>query len=479
LQDLLHTDYRREIIANAQTAPASRVVLNEPYTPTIQSLHLRYAATSDSVDIGANDESSFTNLDLQFFHVGCFGQMREHAFLRHRASFLRDKRVTLLPAYPDAGELLIGIRDVTEGDSLSLLFQVVEGSANPDLPPHPLAWSVLCDNYWRPLTTEELVLDSSHGLRTSGMVAASLPAGVTDQNSILPPGLVWLRASIAEHPASVCRLVQVANNAVEVQLTASADTAAHLAKGLPAGRIVKLQSPPAAIKMVEQPYASFGGREQETDQALVRRASERLRHRNRCISAWDYERLVLEAFPSLHKVKCIPHANSNSWLAPGHVLLVVVPDLSSQNGVDRLRPRADTGTLSRVAALVQQRCGVQVRVSVKNPFYQRVKLAFQVRFQPGLAFNFYSRKLNDALVQTLTPWAFDLKTPIEFAGRIDRSVLLHFVEELPYVDFVSDFQLLSPDDSVANQDVPNIQAVTPDAILVSDQLHAITEFVKS
>lgn len=479
LQDLLHADYRREILANARLTPAAQVVLNEPYTPTIQSIQLQYAASSDSVDVSANDETSFTNLDLQFFHVGCFGQMREHAFLRHRATFLHDKRVTLLPAYPDAGELLIGVRGVSENDGLSLLLQVVQDSAEPDLPQHPLTWSVLCDNYWRPLTAEELALDTSFGLRTSGILAVALPTEVTSQNSILPPGLVWLRASIASDPASVCQLLRIANNAVEVQLVTTAEAPTHLSSGLPAGQIVKLQSPPTAVKAIEQPYASFDGRQQETDQALVRRAAERLRHRNRCISAWDYERMVLEAFPALHRVKCVPHANSRSWLAPGHLLLVVIPDLRSQDSTDRLRPRADARTLSQVAEFVQRQCGSQVRVSVKNPFYQQVRLALKVRFRSGLPFNSYSRSLNDALVHALTPWAFDMTTPIEFAGQIDRSVLLHWVEELPYVDFVSDFQLFSPDSNTASQDVARVRASAPDAILVSDHSHAIAEFTEA
>jgi hypothetical protein len=210
---------------------------------------------------------------------------------------------------------------------------------------------------------------------------------------------------------------------------------------------------------------------------LTRRAAERLRHRNRCITPWDYERMLLEAFPKVHKVKCIPHASENSWLAPGHVMLVVIPDLRNQNAVDQLKPRVDIDTLVRMQNFAQQYAGKQVSIKVKNPRYQSVLLDFKVRFYPGYPFNYYYQELQQALLRTLTPWAYDKTRDIEFGGRIYRSVLLDFVEELSYVDFVTDFKMkLVGNDGTPLQDVSEISADTPDTILVSNPTHAIAEF---
>ena len=54
----------------------------------------------------APEEQSFSNLDVQFFHIDCFGQSREHAFL-HRQSGI-DERVNAAAAAPGRGEFLIG-----------------------------------------------------------------------------------------------------------------------------------------------------------------------------------------------------------------------------------------------------------------------------------------------------------------------------------------------------------------------------------
>ncbi|HWU83942.1 MAG TPA: baseplate J/gp47 family protein [Rhodocyclaceae bacterium] len=476
-EDFLHADYRKESVQHAVNQ--DKIVLAEPWTPAVQSISLSYSAISDPVDMSADDENTFASLDLQLFHIGCFGQRREHAFIRQRLDFVGDKQLRLLPHYPNQGELLIGlsggVNGYKAGDGVSLLMQAAEGSADPELAAQKLEWAVLCDNHWRTLTPQELVLDTSNDLRTTGIVALTLPHESDTDNTWLPAGRIWLRAAIAQDSGAACQLVAVAANAVEVAFVDQGNDPQHLATTLAAGSIAKLKTPQAEIKKLSQPYAGFGGAPTETDGHLTRRAAERLRHRNRCITPWDYERMLLEAFPGVHRVKCIPHASETSWLAPGHVMLIAIPDLRNQNAVDKLRPRVDLNTLTLMSDYAQAHCGMQVKLKVRNPSYQRVRADFKVRFMPGKPFNFYRNELEQALIRALSPWAFDATREITFSGRLYRSVLLDFVEELPYVDFVSDFRLGIVDDADVLHDAADIAAATPDAILVSDAAHTINE----
>lgn len=472
-EDFLHADYRKESVQHALAQDG--IVLAEPWTPTVQSIRLDYSAVSDAVDMSANDEDAFASLDLQLFHVGCFGQRREHAFIRRNLPFVTDPQLRLLPHYPDEGELLIGLGGLQAGDSVSLLLQAAEGSADPELAAQKLEWAVLCDNHWRALTPQELSFDSSNALRTTGIVALALPSETDLDNTWLPAGRVWLRAAIARDSGAACQLIAVAANAVELEFVDQGNDPDHLLHALPAGSLAKLKTPQAEIKKLEQPYAGFGGVPTENSAHLTRRAAERLRHRDRCITPWDYERMLLEAFPGVHRVKCIPHASDTSWLAPGHVMLIAIPDLRNQNAVDKLRPRVDLNTLTLMHEYAQAHCGMQVRIKVRNPDYQRVRADFKVRFHAGHPFNFYRNELEQALIRALSPWAFDAEREISFNGRLYRSVLLDLVEELPYVDFVSDFRLGLVDDAGVLHDAAVITAASPAAILVSDAAHAIAE----
>lgn len=466
-------------IKNSKEGSGTPVILNEPYTPTIQSISLSYKAHSAQIKIDSTSEDDFANRDLQFFHIKYFGQMLEHAYQRQQVeSRLQtgiSTRVSLLPSYNNAGELLIGFRQLNTSDSVSVLFQVAEGSADPDLPPEELQWFVLCDNYWKLLKSSEVVLDTTNQLLTSGIIQFVIPSEATTQNTILPSGLIWIKAAIKDNTTAVCQLIDVAANAVEVQFVDRGNDPQHLRIALEPDKIAKLKNRLSAIKAVKQPYASFGGSPVENDEAFYTRTSERLRHKNRCLTAWDYERIILEGFPKVYQVKCIPHANENSWLAPGHVLIVVIPDLKNKNAMNRFEPKVDADTINRITDHVQKIAGMQVRIKVKNPRYQKVNVDFKVKFYPGYEFNYYSNVLNQELIKFLAPWAYDSRKKISFGGKIYKSVLLDFVEDLPYLDYVTDFKMYSPREETTNYtDINEVQPNTPDTILVSDPTHIIS-----
>jgi len=460
--DFRHAEYRSKLLSG------KAVPDHEPYTPMLSEISLSYRAVSREAQIDSDRESAFGAADVELFHVGAFGQRREHGWLRAQLDFVAGKRVPLVPEYEDEGELLAGLEGIAGGDSASLLFQAAEGSADPEVDPAPeVRWSVLCDNYWKPLAGREAVRDGTNGLLATGIVHLVIPPQASALNSFLPAGLVWVRASIRKDVHGVCSLVSVAANAIEVERRAGET------KGLPAGRIAKLKTPLAAVKGVAQPFAGFGGMPLET--GFDTRVAERLRHRARCISAWDYERSVLEAFPELRKVKCIPHcAGAGAWLDPGHVTLVVVPDLRKRPAYDRLQPRVDAGMLKRIHDHVVRRAPMGIGVHARNPRYQRVRFDFKVAFRAGFEFNFYAAQLREEIVAHLSPWAQDPGRAIAFGGLVYKSEVLDFIEERPYVDYLTDFRMYHLRGGAQDtEDVNEARAATPDAILVSDETHDI------
>jgi hypothetical protein len=464
--DFRHGEYRRKLLSGM----VHDKNLNEPYTPTLSGISLSYKASDEARIDAPDDAGAFTGADVELYHVGAFGQRREHAWLRQRLAFVHAKRVPLVPEYPDEGELVVGLSGLTGGDSVSLLFKAAEGSADPAVDPQPVVrWAALCDNYWKPLEGQEAVRDGTNNLLRTGIVNITLPTEASTLSSFFPPGLVWVKAAIDAHVEGVCELVSVAANAVEVERVAGGGAA--LAKGA----IAKLKTPLGAVKGVTQPFASFGGAASEAPDAFNTRVAERLRHRNRCITAWDYERSVLEAFPEVRKAKCIPHcANRGEWVDPGHVTIVVVPDLRNLNAVDPLQPRADADTLARIRQHLAPRSPMGIAIHPRNPSYERVRVDFKVRFRPGVEFNFHARELNAALVDHLSPWVRDPGLAIAFGGTLYKSALIDFVEAVAYVDYVTDFRMVHLRGGAADgEDVSLARATTPDAILVSDPAHRI------
>lgn len=163
-------------------------------------------------------------------------------------------------------------------------------------------------------------------------------------------------------------------------------------------------------------------------------------------------------------------------MAPGHVMVVVVPASRTANVPDRLQPKVDADTIVRITDYLTAHASGSARISVRNPTYQQVHASFNVRFHTGYEFNFYRQQVQQALVNFLSPWAFAAGSAISFGGRVYRSVLLDFVEELPYVDYVTDFKLstfVSP--ATSGAEVDYVEAASPDAVLVSAASHGVDE----
>jgi hypothetical protein len=278
--------------------------------------------------------------------------------------------------------------------------------------------------------------------------------------------------------------LDVVANVVEAQYelpdSAFTSPSAHLSNALVSGSISKFRDSTQSIKSVNQPYGSFGGSNSEYSDLFYTRVSERLRHKDRCVTPWDWQRVVLSHFPNINKVKCIPHAKPGSWSAPGNVMLVLVPDLTNQNAINPLQPRVDSNTLTQVDELVRNRVGGQTNVHVGNPRFQPIQIELKVRFHQGYEYNFYRDQLNSFISQTLSPWAFSSETniEIEFGGRIYDSKLLKAIEGLEYVDYISDFAVSTKVDGVSTKSHDGmVRAAEPDVILVSSEEHIISKVI--
>ena len=104
---------------------------------------------------------------------------------------------------------------------------------------------------------------------------------------------------------------------------------------------------------------------------------------------WDYERLVLEEFPKVYKVKCMNHTrylapNDIKEIIPGHVSLVVVANLRNHNSVNLLKPQSSLVLLERIRDFIAQINPPCVELHVKNPIYEEIFVKFNVRFHPGI-----------------------------------------------------------------------------------------------
>jgi hypothetical protein len=482
---LQHADYPR-LIAQKVSAGHADEIPAPPWTPVLASLKLAYSAVVD-----ANPAAPPS--DLELFHLLPFGHRRlqPSGALSLLPRLEAHETKAGLPAALVVGALYIAVADLKPRQSLSLLVQVAQGSANPDSQRPQIYWSYLDGDEWHDLPPARLLADGSIGLLGSGIVRVDLPELAGTRHHTMPTDLRWLRAAVTEHPDGVSRLVDIHAQATCVVFVDDGRSSARLASPLPADSIKKLVESDAAIKTIDQPFSSWGGMVAEQvsstpspdsrDPRYDRRVHERLRHKGRAITVWDYERLVLEHFPEVFRVKCLPHTGSYGPRTPGSITLVVVAKLDNVNAPDPLRPEVSHETRARIREFLLARACPHLRsgpgetewLRVCNPTFTPVQVTTTVELEAGLDAGYWGAQLQRDLDRFLAPWVYEPVTrrgELRFGGRVPASAFVDFMHELDYVRTVRALQLivdgkLAPDGAVADG---------LDAILVPSQPHDIT-----
>jgi hypothetical protein len=338
-------------------------------------------------------------------------------------------------------------------------------------------------NEWVAFKKTEILSDSTNGLLTSGIVSLSIPKEATKTNTLLETGYHWIRVSVQKDSDAICKLIDVQCQAVLAKFKDNNNDPDHLRIALPEDSISKLQKSDNSVDEVSQPYASFNGQVAEESADFYTRVSERLRHKQRAISIWDYERIILQNFPSVYKVKCVNHTRfegtltNYSEVAPGHTTIIVVSNVQNKNAVDPLRPKTSLSTLDDINDFIILLNPMCATVHVKNPIYEEVRVKFNVKFLKD-DLGYYQLKLEQEIKDFLSPWASSCASDIVFGGRIHKSIILNFVEERSYVDYVTCFEMnhIVPLDPTNNPhlDVEEAIATTAITILGSSDSHTVT-----
>jgi hypothetical protein len=495
-----------KIAAAAPADPPVNTVPPAPHTPEASLIELSYTAI---------ETINFTDPKKgAFFHLLPFGNSRSASSTTLLPVFVHKSKVRANDGMESA--LYIGIKDANIGDSVTVLMQLNEGSEDVAIDKAEVVLSYLATgNTWNTFDKLLLANDTGDFLR-SGIIKFVVPTDADWKTTQLPSGLLWVRASVTrstEEPPVIASdalpgVVAVYTNAVKATFADAANDPEHRATLLP-NTISKLLLPDAAVKKISQPYASFGGRKLEQGEKFYTRASERLRHKNRAITIWDYEKLVLREFPEIYLVKCLNHTGYGCTGSPttdeyredvpGQVMLVLVPYIVNLNAGNIFQPTISKGKCETIQQFIagvpnvgqceqplsncnKYKKGLHCQLStlwVESPRYETLMVECSVKLKPCFEDkNLYADQLRKDVSGFLAPWIKGDEGKIRFGGKIHTSQVVYFIEQLEYVDYVTDMYLhhTQPGSAPVKIEADFAVAGTSRSVLTSVNIneHAIT-----
>jgi len=416
-----------------------------PYTPLIERLTLDYEAQSHIV-LGRERNADESTDAERVLHLHPYGISQVYPGVAGASP-------SLWPRFAHDGNLYIGLAAEELSGVLTLHFHLRDEAAVESRSGEPrpqTSWACLASNQWRELTPTQVMADTTCGFLTSGIVTLDVPAFIDRHNTILPAHLYWLRLSVDGGYESFAGLYGVRTQAVRASRVIDTSSVFN-AEPLPAGSVKEPLVTVFGLAGVTQIGPSFGMRAAEDRRQMRTRVGERLQHKQRASTPWDFERLVLERFPSVLKVKCFPHLVSHTeGVSPGEVLVVVVPAppvAHASNAVDApvlsatAEPHLNAVELARIQSYLRGLSSPFAQAQVRNAVYERIQVRCTVKLARGAQAGQALRRINQAITDYISPWREGGCQP-SFDWTLRCEDVEAHVRSLDCVDFVTQLSLL-------------------------------------
>lgn len=474
--------FSRVAMNNAVNKKKPQELPDIPYTPNIKSIEVNYSArVSEDMRSGATRDIS--EQGLKIIHLHPFGTNLIYPSIKQFSK-------TILPQMEVGGTLYIGFEGLDTPETISILFQMRDVIYTEVTTPRDVQWSYLADNVWRPIEARRVLSDTTGNLVNTGIVTINIPNDINDQNTLMPTGKYWISAFVPGNANILRRVLDIRPHAVSAKRVLGESNEQYELQVLPGNSVTNAVLGTTRISSVLQPFPSFEGRRGETEEEFYARVSENLNHKLRAVNIYDYEKMILEKFPELFITKCIGKINQDKELLPGNnIQIIVIPRALSKAVVEVDIPKISYTRLTEIKEYIESHSSNFVNAEVSNPIYERIKVKCSVKFGKSENIGHLVQKLNEELRHFLSPWMFDSEADLRLGGFINRSEILTFIENRPYVRYVTRFSVIQiyrsyevstdeyryhlVDTADETQNIELLVASSPYAVLMSATQHEI------
>jgi len=400
---------------------------NKPFIPKIKGVSIHYKASDTLFFSELVNKSSNSNVFLgEFKHITPF-------IVRDVIVDQLVQKNTLLPNFTEEGYLILGLKGVKSNTEISVYFHFMRSSSTGTMKENPLKWEYFSLPDWKEFDLDAIIRDDTEGFLKSGIVQLFLP-DVDDNERGIDPDILWIRVSTKNDAEKYPKIKGVYLNAVDTIAT-SIDPSI-IGKKIKEESIHKLFEKFPDVKKVYQAAETFGERIPEVGNPFYTRVSERLRHKGRAVTLWDYERLILDNFDDVLIAKCTSF-NEHFKPIPGHVKVVVLSTRWTQEAPYYFSKMK----LKRMKKFLNKISSSFINIEVVNPKIEYLLVNCKVEFNKiDIGLN-YRDKLREDMTRFLSPISEVSSNKGGIGGSVMPSTLANYVENLPYIKLLKKFNM--------------------------------------
>jgi len=421
---------------NSKWFKRKRNLPNEPLSPSLKSISIDYTLESNEL-LNASSRNINESSNIIFTHIHPYGYEKMYPNqTKNLYSFV--------PIVESDNQLIIGIDQIFPGQELNIYFELEDIKSKYNInDTYQIQWYYLVSNTWKPIVDKNILSDTTSNLIQTGIIKFITPVDINNNNTILNDDLYYIKVTINNVQNFKKKLKNIFINGVLVERIFSESNYNEIFS-LPEKSIDKPFINHPEIDTVIQPYQNFNGRQKENEENFYVRISEMLRTKNRFITVRDITQAILKNFNSISLVECLGNGFQNSINNNIDLIITLFPKFSKieQYDVDNF-PIIDTELLFQVKKYVQNLIAEDIKLTISNPIYEKVKVICEVSFKEIRGtqdIKIFSNLLNQDIIDFIAPW---IKSGSEEGIKIDNKIntdeLTDFIKNKPYIHSV--FQL--------------------------------------
>ncbi|TAE50568.1 MAG: hypothetical protein EAY69_01400, partial [Cytophagales bacterium] len=83
-----------------------------------------------------------------------------------------------------------------------------------------------------------------------------------------------------------------------------------------------------------------------------------------------------------------------------------------------------------------------VRLEVRNPSYEKVKILCDIKLAKGYNYGYYVQQLNEDINRYLSATMLANRKTVELGGTMNSADILSYMRTLPYLEFITRFSMI-------------------------------------
>lgn len=308
----------------------------------------------------------------------------------------------LFPKVDNAGTLFLFIENLVPADSLSIFFELSRKyGESPDS--RDIHYNYLSTTGWKELN---ILSNDTNNFTCSGIIKTNIPTDIAGDSMVFPGKKYWFAIGVRQEPGSFADTVYLKTNGFPIWRCGADFLTSTEKPWLPANAVTQTKLPVPQIAIIAQPFPSEGGRAAETETTMNRRVSNRLKTKDRVVTAEDYFRLIRQEFDDIYYSKVIYNKEKRT------TDVYVVKSYDSSTDANAFIPLVSECREGKIRDFLRDRASAFAKINVSNFNIEYVRVTARVIIREGYEQDGVRRAIINAINIYLSPWILSAQQQI-------------------------------------------------------------------